>query len=73
MTTERDRWRQRIRRCRLCQEELSRSTESLMTLPNLCTRCHNACIQILRWQQLSTDSQAWVVVDVLRQEQQSGA
>ena len=73
MAAERDERRQSARRCRLCHEELSRSTESLMTIPNLCTRCHGACILILRWQQLGTHSQALVVVDVLRQDQQSGA
>ncbi len=39
-----------------------------MTIPNLCTRCHSTCIQILRWQQLGTHSQALVVVDVLRRD-----
>ncbi len=73
MTTEGDAWRRYIRRCRLCHETLTRSTESLIALSNLCTRCHNACVQILRWQQLGTQDQAWVVVDVLRQDQQSGA
>ena len=68
MTTERDPWRQHIRHCRLCHEPLTRSTESLIPLPNLCTRCHNACVQILRWQQLGTHSQAQVVVDVLRRD-----
>ncbi len=65
---ERDERRQHGRRCRLCHEELSRSTESLMTIPTLCTHCHSTCIQILRWQQLGTHSQALVVMDVLRRD-----
>ncbi len=70
---ERDKRCQHGRRCRLCQEALSRSTESLMTIPTLCTRCHSTCIQILRWQQLGTHSQALVVMGILRQEQQQDA
>ncbi len=68
MTTERDEQRQHVQRCRLCHEPLSRSTASLMTIPNLCTRCHSTCLQILRWQQLGTHNQALVVVDVLRRD-----
>ncbi len=73
VTMEREARRQHGRRCRLCHEELSRSTESLMTIPKLCTRCHSACNQILRWQQLGTHSQARVVVDVLHRDQQPDA